>query len=507
MIQATGPNSFGITASGSVSLFNSGTISGGTGIFAGGAGGVGSNITTSGTIIGTGGIAIQLSAAADTLTLLSGSRIVGLIDMGGGADTINLVNNITVTSKVSSLTTLLSGTILPNVINFTGTVNASITVNNSSGLPSVLTATQLATLDPTALAQTGRALMDFTGGVSSLVQGRLGGLTPTAFGMQAASFAPEASRVADGANAAFASQALGYGSAGRSFTKAPAGSDITAPYVAWTNGFGGKRMQDGTDQTLASNTTTWGVTVGIDRKVRSDLLLGAFLGVGGGRLSVDQSSQNVDTDYVFGGAYGRFEWASQFFDFTLTGGNASNKSSRLVVSDVAAGGIETATAKYNGWFVSPEFGYGRHYSLGNGYTLTPSARVRYVAGFFDGYSESGSAQNLVVGSRKLQNVEERGVFELSRTAIFGSANTIKTSVHGGVIAQQRVGDTTINTVLIGQNLSFATPGTASPVGVVAGAGFDLRMTERVSLFGAFEGMVMSDKSRTGNAKGGLRVAF
>ena len=201
---------------------------------------------------------------------------------------------------------------------------------------------------------------------------------------------------------------------------------------------------------------------------------------------------------------------SQFFDFKLQAGGSDNKSTRQVFSNLAplaSNGIENASANYSGWFISPELGYGLRYGLGSGYTLTPMARVRYVAGVLDGYSESGSGQGLSVGRRTLQNVEERGEIELSRTSQFGLTDTIRTYMHGGVIALQRVGDTTVNTTLIGQSFNFATPGKDSATGAVAGAGFDLTVGGRVSVFGAVEGTVMSDKSRTGTAKGGMRVAF
>jgi hypothetical protein len=483
IISATGTSGNAIDA-GTAKITNSGTIQGATGIIAFSP----STLINSGTIIGTGGAAIDFRKSNnDSLTFLPGSRIVGAILLGGG-DAVNVQTG----RGISSMLTF--------------TPNGAFSLAAGGSAPFVVSGNSVASLDPTSFAQADRAMMDFSGGISSLVNSRFGGMAPVGASAGMSSFAPAAG-LADSANGAFASipsLAIAYAPETAGFVKAPPGN--VGVTTVWSGAFGGIRDQRADGALLAATDRAVGAALGVDRRVAPDLWLGGFIGGGAGRVSVDLNSQTVNTDYLFAGGYGRYDWNSQFLEFMLYGGHTANASDRTVANNLAPGGLESATAHYGGWFFSPDVTYGVHLPMA-GYVLTPTARLRYVAGVLDGYSEVGSAQNLSVGSRTLQDLEQRLELDFSKTMTLGAGNTLKAGLHGGIIGLERVGDTNVNTVLLGQNLAFVTPGRSSAFGGLAGGSFDFSTSAHISLFGALEGIWMNDNSTTVTAKGGVRGTF
>ncbi|MGB6540197.1 MAG: autotransporter domain-containing protein [Xanthobacteraceae bacterium] len=473
-------------AGGNASATNSGSVFGGAVITA--LGGGNSSLTNSGLITNTmGGPAIQFVGGPDTLTNVVGSRVIGAIDLVGVHDTVNFVGG----NWLYTFNTLAGATI------------------NTNGAPFVVSGNTVAVLDQTAFALADRSLMNFTGGVSQMLRDRLYSMpTGVAGGQAAMSFAaPDSSGIAaQAAFAGFPSVAMAYASDARPILgKAPA----VAPYydtTVWASGFAGTRLQDANGPVLAATDTAYGAAIGVDRTFASNVRLGAFIGGGFGQEAVEFNTQTINTNYFYGGLYGHVDWAAQFLDFALYGGGMGNNSTRGVADNLVPGGFGNATGSYGGWFLSPELIYGIHIPM-NDYVLTPRATVRYVGGVLDGYTETGSAQNLTVGQQAINDVEERIEVEFSKVMPVSFGGTVKTTGSVGAIGLERIGNPNINTILLGQNLSFVTPGLNDAIGAVFGAGFQYRPTASVSLYVNAEGTVMSDKSVSGAVTGGARVAF
>ena len=457
-----------------------------------------STATNAGSVVGP--VTVNTGGGTATLNNLAGSRIGGLITVSGTTANLNFLGG--------------------NYLYTLGSL-AGVAIN-TNGAPFVVSGNTVAVLDPTAFALADRSLMMFTGMVGSAVQDRFKGMAPVgAAGGGALGFAGGASPdQVDGAHAAFAgipalnsqattpsSLAMAYSSAGRPVFKGPVGS-LAPVYdtVVWASGFGGIRHQGRTSNLQKADDVAFGGVIGFDRQVNADLRLGLIAGGGSGRQEVEFDINRIDTDYIFAGGYGRWDRGSHYFDVSVTGGSLSNKSTRTVANNNVPGGLETATASYDGWFLNPDLTYGLRIPMQN-FLLTPKARVRYVAGWLDAYTETGSQQGLAVGRRSFGVVEERLGVELSSVLPAAFGGTVKTVIEVSGVGLQRVGDGTINTVLLGQNLAFVTPGTSTAWGGAAAAMVDWRPTATISIFAAVEGTVMSDHSATGTARAGVRVRF
>jgi outer membrane autotransporter protein len=414
---------------------------------------------------------------------LPGSHIVGAINLGGGGDTVN------VNAGNQNLT-------------FDTLAGATVT----STLPFVVVGNRVVTIDPTPFAMTDRTLMDFTRNVAAAIPeidtATSTGGAPLAFAL---SDTP-ADRVAE----VFASiPGLAAYAGDAAVFKNP-----TAVYaggtVVWARGFAGKRVQDADDTLLRTENTFYGGMLGADWQAGAGWRLGLFAGGGETKSSLDLNAGETKSTLVFGGAYARYRVANAFLHLAVQGGHSGNDTRRQINNNLAPGGIETATASFNGWYVSPEAHLGFDHLLGiwggASYTLTPSLRLRYLYASFDGYTESGSTANLSVGTRGVQDFEERGELKFTRTQAFGATAAIAASLYGGVLAVQRVGDTTVDAALLGQAIPFAAPGKDNVWGGYGGVGLAWR-AERVTVFGAAEYTALSDDSSIVSGRAGLRVTF
>ena len=470
----------GIVVGNQTVIYNSGVISGTYGIAAGPvAYAPTAVITNSGTISGTL-FAIDVNTTS-ALTLLPGSKIIGQILISNSA-------RLSVSAPNQNLT----------FFNSLG----GMTVTIGAGLPGVASGNTLVTVDPTMFGVTDRTLLAFTGAVTGIAGSRTNTSPASGDALGFAATDVATSSVDD----AFA-QVMGY-------AKAPTDAvwfknpTVTAPdgTTAWARGFTGHRVQQADGVSLRNVTDFYGGAIGIDKRVAPDLLLGAYGGGGSTLTTIDPAMGDARSDIGFGGIYGRKDIGKTFIDFGLLGGATTNRSSRIINNNLAAGGLETATANFGGWFVSPELALGYRHTVVPGWTLTPTARVRYLAAGYEGYTESGSTANLTVGNRTLQNVEERGELNLTYTTL-NDAVRFQVGGYGGVIGQQRVGASDVNATLLGQALAFAAPGQASIAGGFVGTTLDWRFRNGLSIYGGVEYTALNDHSNTVTGRAGLRVGF
>ena len=451
---------------------NDGLIRGHTGITASRDTAGDADIKNSGTIQGTAGIAIDFRSnggnfGQDSLTLLKGSRIIGAVNFNGDP---------TGTHKLSFFDAMES-----MVVSFqtSGTFDV-----DTGGKPFARVGNTVAVVDPTAFSLGDEVLSDMAGGVLGVIQNRQN---------TAASLSTATASLADGSGGTITPvsdvRTLGASKGG-----------------VWARTFGGGRYQaDGGDR-LSGTHVYGGVVAGADGQIAKATRAGVFFGGSTGTVKSGRNSQDVDVDSIFAGLYVRQTVGATSIDFAVTAGLADFDSSRVVANNLAANGVEAATAQYDGVYISPELTIGTDIQMG-AQTVNASLRLRYAGLFLEDYTESGSIAAMAVSDRDIHVAEARAQIEAPIGLDRGDPGSWRVLGRAGIDGRINLGGGQVRTILLGQSVNFDPGGDNQVAAAFAGLSASYAAGAGVTLYGGLEASYGTDRAAAGHGHVGARIAF
>ncbi|MEM1076605.1 MAG: autotransporter domain-containing protein [Pseudomonadota bacterium] len=218
----------------------------------------------------------------------------------------------------------------------------------------------------------------------------------------------------------------------------------------WVSGFGGYASQDGTGDVTGADQTYGGIVGGIDLDTGNHAY-GAFAGGSYSRIESDNDTQEVDATSVFAGLYLDRQYGAYWLNAAAMIGYTQFSSVRTVANNLASDGLETASADYNGYFISPSVTVGR--SIGN--RVQASLGGYYAGLFMDSYDESGSAAGLDVDSRDVHVAAVRAELRYDAHQSTNKTGLMKVKTWGGVDGLFNLGSDDIDASIAGLPLSFS----------------------------------------------------
>lgn len=467
--------------SGTMTLRNSGTITGGTSAVFMRTGGNTINIYNG--AVFTNGIDYN-NTTGNTTNFYTGSYTLGVKKYATGTNTIGLFGANT--------------TLVTTGLDNTGTGNIVI-VDNSARVYSAAAATSVANYTSSVVSDV--LLQDV--GVADVIPQDIGSDAAPPVAPNAYSNTRKVSAKTSRATAAFA-EVLGSSAAAKATDLVLQGSGQTVDQygnLVWARAFGGAQFNDPYGTASGQRSYSGGAMFGYDWHTES-WRVGGFAGLGRVRTNQTLSSDYVTTDTVYGGVYGRRSLGNFNLDATLAGGSLNEHTRRFVNN-----GTEIARGDFNGYFVSPEAALGYNIDLGDGLTATPTGRFRYVGAFLNGYTETGSSQNVTYGSSFSNMLEERAEVRLTKTVKGTDGLTSSFYVQAAAIAAQRVGPANFSASVLGTSFAVGDGYARSKAGASLGVGFTYKIAPQFDLYGSVDGAAFTDKSYSVSARGGFKVAF
>lgn len=473
---------------GTMTLRNSGTIAGGTSAVFLKTGGNTINIYNG--AVFTNGIDYN-NTTGNTTNFYTGSYTLGVKKYATGTNTI----------KLYGANTTLVTTGLDN----TGTGNIVIVDNTprvTAAAAPVTVATAASAVISEILSQTPGALLQDVG-VSDVIPQDIGGDAAPPVNASAYTNARKVSAKTSRARTAFA-EVLGSAGAAKATDLILQGSgQMVDKYgnLVWARAFGGAQFNDPYGTASGQRSYSGGAMLGYDWHT-DGWRVGGFAGLGRVRTNRTLSPDYVTTDTVFGGVYGRYSFGKFNLDGTFAAGSLNPHTRRFVNN-----GTEIARGDFNGFFLSPEAALGYNIDLGDGLTATPTGRVRYVGAFLNGYTETGSTQNVTYGATFSNSLEERAEVRLTK-AVKGADGLVSSFyVQAAAIAAQRVGPANFSASVLGTSFAVGDGYARSKAGASLGIGFNYKVAPQFDLYGSLDGAAFSDKSYSVSARGGFKVAF
>lgn len=430
-ITTTGSVAIGINAAGADAvIINSGSIhvsgSNANGVNLDDFFGTSNTLNNSGSIIATGAAtrAIIGGGGSNTLNLLTGSRIIGEINLAGGNDTVNVLGLPLGSAQMT----------------FTNAENITL----AAGLPGVVVGNVVTTVDPTGQSVQGVALSNFTSAFHSVISQRM---------VQTAALAP----------IQLASLEL---SPGMLFQEREP--------IVWGEMFGSHRTR-GTDGNVLSHTHDYkGFTGGYERDYNK-ARLGMMAGFANASVSTDSDSINTDTDSFFAGVYGHWYFDKVNVTTALAGGVESHDNDRTVVDNL--NGIETARSDFSSVFFSPSVTLSSAYTLNEMFEFRPSATLTYNVAWYEDYAETGTTRsNLFIDDRTSQSLHGR-----VQLAVAMALNDISEFELRTGFTTRHTDDDDVNANLAGTNFSYASASDDSVQGGFVGGNLRFNATDRLDV--------------------------
>ncbi len=437
----------------------------------------------------TTGYAIEQRGIGNTqLTLNAGSVIVGFIDLGNGANTLNIGQGL-------SLNSLFDGFFGPGDLPALGSVDGHLVAFTDATVP--IDTRQIVAVDLSAFASFDDALDLLTRSIGQSLLRRPSPGTAPANQQLPAAFWPS-----------------------RPARSLPFDAALVQPMEprshVWIDSYGSMRLANSDRVGGDFAHLLGGLIGGFDGRVGDATTIGAHAGFGAATATNDTDTQTVDYRSYFAGIQAQGAHGTVSWDASLTAGYNDYDANRQAANNLVVGGLETANASFGGWFVTPQLSVTRLADnpwrdvawgdlLGSP-QLEKALTLRYSGLFLDGYTETGTTNPLTASAHQIHLASTRASVAVPFTGHWADGASAEVKFIGGMEGSARLSDDTISGTLLGQRVTTSLQDDRIVGRVFTGMSAEYARQD-LSIVGRAETSIDTTGSFDLSASLGIRIAF